>query len=116
MVQLFTKRKNGQAATEYIGIIVLILAAFLIFQQYISRGFFGRWKGVGDQIGFGHQYDPRNTADCAYSKEFDVWYDDRCFQETCGIDDCIRETTRDLTPGGSCDICVTQTCQEDICE
>jgi hypothetical protein len=40
---------------EYTILIIIIVAAFLTMQNYIKRGFQGRWKQAAD--GMGDQYD-----------------------------------------------------------
>jgi hypothetical protein len=66
---------------EYVILIVLLLAAFLIFQKYIARGLAGRWKTVGDALGDGRIYDPYTTVECAYDfEDTNLWYDVSCYE------------------------------------
>ena len=44
---------------EYMTLVVFLLGALLVFQQYIVNGFSGQWKQAGDVFSFGKQYDPR---------------------------------------------------------
>ena len=90
---------------EFIGLILFILAAFIVFQKYIVRGFTGRWKSVGDVFGEGRIYDPRKTIECAANAFFPnqavVWYNKDCFEANCE-DDCL-EVTRSRA---ACDVCL----------
>jgi hypothetical protein len=90
------RKKRGQSAIELAAVITFILAAFIVFQKYIVRGFSGRWKGVGDTFGQGRLYDPKMTIECAANKFFTgssvVWYNQTCFEKTCGEDACLRST------------------------
>jgi hypothetical protein len=54
------KTKSGQSMLEYTILIIIILAAYLTMQNYVKRGFQGRWRSSVDDLG--EQYDPR-TAD-----------------------------------------------------
>lgn len=60
-------------------LIIIIMAAILITQRYILRGFAGRWKAVGDTFGQGKQYDLNKTAECAWSQKENTWYGAGCF-------------------------------------
>lgn len=65
---------------EYVMLIVMIMAAFLVFQKYIARGFAGRWKSVGESLGQGRIYDPTRTTECIYDfQATNLWYDQNCF-------------------------------------
>lgn len=55
--------KNAVSHMEYIALIIFILAAFLVFRDYIYRGFMGQWRKAGDAFGHGRQYDPRPFGD-----------------------------------------------------
>jgi hypothetical protein len=69
-----------------------MLGIFFVFQNYIVRGFAGRWRSVGDSFGSGRQYDPKpygqgGTLECFLyrnpSNGLDTyWVATRCF-ETC---------------------------------
>lgn len=51
------KRKgHGQSTLEYVILIVILIGVFIAMQNYIKRGFQGRWKSSIDEIG--DQYDP----------------------------------------------------------
>ncbi|MBF0490974.1 MAG: hypothetical protein HQL15_10290 [Candidatus Omnitrophica bacterium] len=51
--------KRGQSLLEYSILIVIILAVFLVMQNYVKRGVQGRWKSSVDDMG--DQYDPRTA-------------------------------------------------------
>ena len=59
-------RLRAQSTVEYMVGVVIIIGAFLAMQQYIKRGFQGRWKTSVDD--FGEQYDPRLVNSIATSK------------------------------------------------
>ena len=98
------QRKKGQSIIEFVAVTVFILAALMVFQKYIVRGFSGRWKMVGDSLGQGRIYDPKKTVECATNVFFDgqmpTWYGKDCFEENCK-DDCL-EVTRDQARCTSC--------------
>ena len=49
-------RRKGQSTLEYALIIAVVIAALLLMQYYVKRGFAGRMKQHSDEIG--EQYDP----------------------------------------------------------
>ncbi len=55
-------RRQGQSTLEYVVLLIVITAVCLTMQNYIKRGFQGRWKEAVDDVG--DQYDPRfsNTS------------------------------------------------------
>jgi len=58
---ILKKKYDNRAASgmEYIALVIFLLAAMLVFQRYIYRGFAGGWKKAGDTFGHGRQFDPR---------------------------------------------------------
>lgn len=65
--------------TEYIMVIMMVLGAFVFFQEYIFRGISGKFRGVGDSYGYGRQYDPNRTIECHFDSRFtNSWYDAVC--------------------------------------
>jgi hypothetical protein len=97
---------------------MLVFGAFLIFQDYILRGFYGRWKNVGDTFGHGRNYDPRDfgpqgaiggTMECiAYVNPITkavTWYSVECVETTCG---CYVPST--------CLTCADNNCQDSRCQ
>lgn len=65
---------------EYSMLLMLLVFAFLAFQKYLVRGMAGRWKAVGDSFGYGKQYDPETTVECAWSEDKKRWYDPACYE------------------------------------
>ena len=59
---------------------MLVLGAFLVFQKYITRGFAGRWKVVGESLGQGRIYDPKLTTECVFDPPSGVWYNKACVE------------------------------------
>ena len=53
------KGRKAQSVLEYTILIIIIIAAFVVTQNYIKRGFQGRMKSSMDD--FGEQYDPRTV-------------------------------------------------------
>ena len=73
-------RKKGVSTVEYVLLILFFLGAFFVFQKYIFGALAGRWRTVGDSFGFGRQYHPVNTLECAYDQQYyNAWYDLFCF-------------------------------------
>lgn len=67
--------RHGMSLLEYMAVLMFIIGIFAVFQDYIKRGFLGRWKTVGDSFGHGRQYDPKpygvagaggGTLECMY--------------------------------------------------
>lgn len=117
MLQKFRKNKS-QSATEIVALLMFVLTAMLIFQKYIARGMYGRWKGVGDALGNGRLYDPNLTIECGYDRwqNTGLWYNAVCFDATCGEPDCVAETRNPV----DCQECISITCRSsyggrDIC-
>ena len=110
-------RKRGQSVVEFTALVLFILAAFLVFQKYIVRGFSGRWKQVGDTLGQGRIYDPTKTIECAFDPQTGAWFDKKCYEANCS-EDCLPVRSEDLTivgRGPGCDSCITSTCQNNYC-
>ncbi len=65
MSNYFNKKKSlpagrqGQSTVEYAVLIIVIIAALAVTQNYIKRGIQGKLKDSADQIG--DQYSPGNT-------------------------------------------------------
>ncbi len=111
-------KKRAQSTIEIASLVVFILTAMLIFQKYIARGMYGRWKGVGEALGQGRIYDPITSVECGYDnwQNTGVWFNQVCFDEVCGERDCVAETADDA----NCVQCLTVTCQsnyngQDVC-
>lgn len=95
---------------EYTVLIVVILWAFLVFQKYITRGFAGRWKAVGESLGQGRIYDPELTTECIFDSLYtNLWYDQACFKsQGC---DCLSTRANATT----CQDCFNPACTTVIC-
>ena len=89
------KTKKASSIVEYMIVVMFLLAVFFVFQNYIVRGFSGRWKAVGDSFGGGQQYDPKSyaqggTLECFYyTNQLNAagaryWVETRCYE------DCLR--------------------------
>ena len=77
MIGMYSKR--GFSIVEYIVVLTVIVGTMFVFKDYIIRGITGRWKNFSDQIGYGRQYHPTDTVECAYDYEFGQgWYDVTC--------------------------------------
>ena len=110
MLRILSRKSNGQAAIEYVVVIVIFLIALLVFQKYIVRAFSGRWKTVGDSIGDGRIYDPNHTLECGFDSVLtNAWYDRKCFERDC-TDQCFSLAREE----SECKTCITA-CQKDRC-
>jgi len=119
--------KRAQALLEYIGLLIFVMAAFIVFQQYIARGFAGGWKKVGDTFGLERQFSP-DTIECVYDIfNEEGWYTPQCYRgETCGNPpcDCHRidvtcgtaacNAAREIQCYGCIQDCIT--CDLEFCE
>ena len=82
----------GQSLLEYMTLIVFILGAFLVMQKYIVRGFSGRWKDIGDSVGYGRLYDPHTTTSCAFDYiHYNEWYSVNKFEANGCAEKCFLE-------------------------
>ena len=57
---MLKQMKKGQTAVEYVVLVVIILGALLAIQNYMKRGFQGRWRDAVDDLG--DQYDPATAV------------------------------------------------------
>lgn len=85
---------NGQhsqraaSIVEYAVLFVMFLTAIMLMQKQIARAIFGRWKDLGDSFGYGQQYDPKKTIECASYTGYtttggwgsEVWYLVPCYE------------------------------------
>ena len=75
------RTNKGLSVIEYLIMIMILTTAFFVFKDYLLRGLSGRWKGVGDQFGYGRQFEPTDTIECAYDSDYwNAWYDVTCFE------------------------------------
>ncbi len=117
MLKSFRKQK-AQSTIEIAALIVFVLTAMVIFQKYMARGIYGRWKGVGDAIGFQRLYDPNLTIECGHDRwtGSGLWYNATCFDTVCGEASCVAATATN----SDCFTCISATCRSsyggvDIC-
>ncbi len=98
---------------EFVALMMFLMAAFIVFQKYIVRGFTGRWKGIGDAIGQGRIFSPNRTIECAANTFFigvpEVWYNQTCFEANCEPA-CLRSGRN----SADCSDCITS-CQTPYC-
>ena len=84
MIRRFNKK--AAAVLEYTLLLVVFLSAVAVMNKYIFRGILGRWRSAGDSFGYGRQYDPSKTLECAFDPITSQWYAVGCW-EVC-IDAC----------------------------
>lgn len=89
---------------EYAILIIIIIGAFLVMRNYMQRGIFGNWGQTGQSFGFGRQYDPQKTIECAFDDESNLWYDKNCYTSLMTNLDCSTGDTvcEGIITGGSC--------------
>lgn len=64
------KQLRGQSSIEYIILIMILIGVFIAMQNYVKRGFQGRWKSSIDELG--DQYDPAKVNSLmTYTQEAD---------------------------------------------
>ncbi|MFA5437316.1 MAG: hypothetical protein WC293_01930 [Candidatus Omnitrophota bacterium] len=51
-------RHNGQSIVEYVVIIIMVIAVFVVIGAYFKRSLQGRYRQTGDILGGGEQYTP----------------------------------------------------------
>lgn len=84
---------RGSSAIEVMSVVVFILGVLIAFGPYIQRGVAGHGKALGDALGHGRQYDPRNfgttgegggTLNCFFDQPTGQWIDEDCYRrENC---------------------------------
>jgi len=105
------RKKIAQSLLEYIFLVTLILFGFLTFQKYITRGFVGRWQSTGESFGFGRQYDPNATVECAYDFQYtNQWYGVACYE----ANNCTRACKTVYGTPAACQACILS-CPEPRC-
>lgn len=91
--------QKAQSATEYVFFLLIVLTILVFFQKYLVKGISGRFKTVGDSFAQGRLYDAdkEKTLECAFDVFTDsgLWYDSRCFYESCGISTCVSAGAKD---------------------
>ena len=97
------KRNNRAVSTmEYLFFMTLVLFAILGLQKYMAHGMYGMWKRTGDSFGFGRQYDPNTTIECAFDLSINRWYDVFCLESIgCAAGD---NSCRQSAINGQCDV------------
>jgi hypothetical protein len=99
---------KGMAILEYALLFLILIGAYQTMQFYISRAFQGQFKKSGDSLGMGRRYDPKATAECAYTQynsDYGFWYNDTCLESiNCGPRDYNCE-----------DQAMSVTCKTDFC-
>jgi hypothetical protein len=89
------KNKKAFSTMEYFVLMVILMTALMAFKEPLLRAIAGKWKGAGDQFGFGRQYHPTDTVECAYDNLYaQGWYDVTCYEnKRCplGNDSCQRQ-------------------------
>ncbi|MFC1631571.1 hypothetical protein ACFL1I_07845 [Candidatus Omnitrophota bacterium] len=61
-MMLRLRNKKGSSILEYVALIVLLIAAFLLMEKYVKRSLCDRWRSAGDIFGGGRQYLPNVTS------------------------------------------------------
>ncbi|MGD0337033.1 MAG: hypothetical protein ABSB18_08075 [Candidatus Omnitrophota bacterium] len=54
-------RTCGSLALEYAILIAIVIGVLLTMSNYIRRSLQSKWRGVGDQFGYGRQYETGAT-------------------------------------------------------
>ena len=54
--------RRGQSAIEYTVLVAIVVAALLGMAVYTKRALDGKWREVGDTLGYGRQYEPGVTV------------------------------------------------------
>ncbi|MCX5693768.1 MAG: hypothetical protein NT014_01340 [Candidatus Omnitrophica bacterium] len=50
--------RKAQSTVEYLGMIIVIIAIFIIAGVYYQRSLQGKYRQAGDSLGGGEQYAP----------------------------------------------------------
>lgn len=99
--------EKAQSTIEYVFFLMIVLTIFVYFQKYLVKGIAGRFRTVGDSFAQGRLYDGNRekTIECSFDVYTDsgLWYDSRCFYDTCGIKDCVSTAASE----GACRDCIT---------
>ena len=103
------KKRRAQSTLELALLVVLILAAFYIFQRTAVRSIAGRWKATGDMMGHGRLLDAFNTIECDFDirfPEMNRWYNRHCFYDNCETDCFTLRAGRNPSRSPMCNTCI----------
>ena len=102
---MFIRPRKANTEIEFIILFMMVMGAMLVFQNFFGRAIAGRWKSVGDSFGFGRQYSPTKTFECALAQDpngtNDIWYSVACADSKNCVRwdyDCLK-----LCPDPKCD-------------
>ncbi len=66
---------------EYFVLMVILMSALYAFKDPFLRAMAGKWKSAGEQFGYGRQFHPTDTVECAYDNLYSKgWYDVTCYE------------------------------------
>ncbi|MBF0331979.1 MAG: hypothetical protein HQL17_08615 [Candidatus Omnitrophica bacterium] len=82
------RQQQAFAVIEYVVLIIVVIAALVGFRSYLQRGLQGQYRKAGETFGFGRQYSPTASIECAYDDEALVWYSTACFNNKVLQDGC----------------------------
>jgi Flp pilus assembly pilin Flp len=70
---------SGMAMIEYVVLLLAILTALISFSYYVKRSLQGNYRKAGENFGYGREYSPTATLECAYDDKSGLWYSTACF-------------------------------------
>ena len=70
---------RGFSIMEYLIVLVVIVAAFVVSGQYIQNGLQGQFRKAGESFAYLRQHDPEKTRDCIWDDRLKLWYSEKCF-------------------------------------
>ena len=104
------KKFNAQSTLEYMTLLIVLMAALIVFSKYIMQAFMGRWRATGESFGMGMQFQPGSTLQCRYDSFSNtaMWYNAECYDSACDCHSIMANavTCRDCILG-----CAAPDCQ-----
>ncbi|MCM8797119.1 MAG: hypothetical protein NC923_04490 [Candidatus Omnitrophica bacterium] len=61
------KRASASMTLEYAILLAIVISVLVVMFNYMKFILEGRWRSVGDQFGYGRQYEPGVTESYSFS-------------------------------------------------
>ncbi|MDE1921234.1 MAG: hypothetical protein KGJ09_05440 [Candidatus Omnitrophica bacterium] len=105
-----TGNKKAVSIIEYVGLLLIVITAFLVMKNYIQRGLYGAYAKTGQSFAYGRQFDPQKTIECAFDTVTNRWYDYNCaeyykLEKGCHDTGCEESIISSLCAAGSGSYC-----------
>lgn len=79
LIQIQNNSLRGFGTLEYLALLMMICALFIMSSQLVRNGIQGYYRRSGEGFAYLRQHDPRRTRDCLWEPQLTVWYSEKCF-------------------------------------